>query len=80
MLRFAWLMWQNWSKGQLRPDLWSDREIISFQGVHMPLFEFHCESCDRQVELLVSRTERPSCPECGSKKMEKLMSVSAGRV
>ena len=46
----------------------------------MPLFEFQCEACDSQVELLVSRTEKPACPKCGSRRMEKLMSASVGRV
>ncbi|MBL8809352.1 MAG: zinc ribbon domain-containing protein [Planctomycetaceae bacterium] len=46
----------------------------------MPLFEFHCEDCNKDVELLIGRTEKPVCPKCGSKKMEKLMSAAAGRV
>jgi putative FmdB family regulatory protein len=46
----------------------------------MPLFEFYCEDCQQNLELLVGRTEKPACPECGSRKMEKLMSASAGRV
>jgi len=46
----------------------------------MPLFEFYCEHCQGSVELLVGRTEKPVCPKCGSKTMEKLMSAAAGRV
>lgn len=46
----------------------------------MPLFEFHCEACSCTSELLVGREEKPACPKCGSKKMEKLMSAAAGRV
>jgi putative FmdB family regulatory protein len=46
----------------------------------MPIFEFQCEACSNQAELLVGRTERPACPKCGSRKMEKLMSAAAGRV
>jgi len=46
----------------------------------MPLYEFVCEDCQHEAELLVGRTERPSCPACGSRRMEKLMSVSAGRI
>ena len=46
----------------------------------MPLFEFYCEECDASVELLIDRAEKPPCPKCGSRKMEKLMSASAGRV
>jgi len=46
----------------------------------MPLYEFHCEDCSHEAELLVSRSERPHCPACGSSRMEKLMSVAAGRI
>ncbi len=46
----------------------------------MPLFEFYCEECEKSVELLAARGEKPACPKCGSKKMEKLMSAAAGRV
>lgn len=46
----------------------------------MPLFEFFCEECSHHAELLVGRTEKPACPKCGSRKMDKLMSASAGRV
>jgi putative FmdB family regulatory protein len=46
----------------------------------MPLFEFFCEDCNREFELLVALKERPTCPQCGSKKLEKLMSAAAGRV
>ena len=46
----------------------------------MPMFEFVCDDCDQECELLVNRGEHPVCPHCGSKKISKLMSVSAGRV
>ena len=46
----------------------------------MPLFEFVCEDCHGEFELLVSAKEKPDCPTCGSKKLEKLMSISTGRV
>ena len=46
----------------------------------MPLFEFHCEACNATAELLVGRAEKPVCPKCGSKKLDKLMSAAAGRV
>ena len=46
----------------------------------MPIFEYHCEDCSRQFELLVRSDEHPVCPACQSVKLEKLMSVSAGRV
>ncbi|HAV32632.1 MAG: FmdB family zinc ribbon protein [Planctomyces sp.] len=46
----------------------------------MPLFEFVCEQCQHQAELLVGRSETPACPSCGSRKMQKQLSVFAGRV
>lgn len=46
----------------------------------MPIFEFVCEDCEKQMELLVGRNEIPSCSHCGSQQLEKLISVSAGRV
>ena len=44
----------------------------------MPLYEYHCASCDHDVEVLVRNAqELPECPECGSQKMQKLLSVPA---
>ncbi len=37
----------------------------------MPLFEFTCQECKETHELLVRGSEKPACPKCGSKKMEK---------
>ena len=44
----------------------------------MPLFEFVCESCSQESELLVRNSETPACPECGSKKLNKLLSAPFG--
>lgn len=46
----------------------------------MPLFEYVCEECEREFELLVSHRETPACPKCGSIRMNRLMSAAAGRV
>lgn len=43
----------------------------------MPLFGFVCEACGREHELLVRADARPSCPECGSERMIKLLSAFA---
>jgi len=43
----------------------------------MPIYEYTCQDCERQVELLVRGSERPVCPECGSEQLEKLLSVPA---
>jgi putative FmdB family regulatory protein len=42
----------------------------------MPLYEYHCEACEKDVELLLQRHDTsPRCPECGSKEMKKLLSI-----
>jgi len=43
----------------------------------MPLYEYHCPSCHKDIELLVRGGEQPNCPECGSSRMERLLSVVA---
>ena len=43
----------------------------------MPLFEYRCESCDHRFETLVTGTEKPSCTQCGKRKLEKLFSAFA---
>lgn len=44
----------------------------------MPLYEYHCKKCDSLVEVLVRTSEEiPECPDCGSKKLEKQLSVAA---
>jgi putative FmdB family regulatory protein len=41
----------------------------------MPIFEFHCQKCDKTFERLVFRTdEAVCCPECGEQSVNKLMS------
>ena len=42
----------------------------------MPLYEYECKKCSKQVEILVAnQNTNPVCPECGSKKLSKLLSV-----
>ena len=43
----------------------------------MPLYEYMCQDCESQAELLVQGSERPACPKCGSAKLTKLLSVVA---
>ena len=44
----------------------------------MPIFEYHCTTCDKDFERLVFRTdEEVDCPTCGGKDVHKLMSVCA---
>ena len=47
----------------------------------MPLYEYLCRDCDREIEVLVRyESEKPACPDCGGGKLMKLLSVPAARV
>lgn len=41
----------------------------------MPIYEYRCQTCEEEFEELVSPGETPACPECGTTKLEKLMSA-----
>ena len=44
----------------------------------MPLYEFECEKCKARFEELTSpgaETSKIVCPECGSKKVRRLLST-----
>jgi len=45
----------------------------------MPIYEFHCEKCGKDSEVLVRSTDWKSseCPHCGSKKLAKKFSTFA---
>ena len=47
----------------------------------MPIFEFHCCSCNQDFEKLVFGTDpEVECPHCGQTKVEKLMSACTAKV
>ena len=43
----------------------------------MPLYEYVCRSCNDQFELLIRGSETPTCPQCSSGQLERLLSVPA---
>ncbi len=45
----------------------------------MPIYEYLCERCGRLTEVMQKITDRPpaACPECGSKRLAKLVSRTA---
>ncbi|HKW30104.1 MAG TPA: zinc ribbon domain-containing protein [Verrucomicrobiae bacterium] len=45
----------------------------------MPIYEFHCEKCERDSEILVRSSDwkGTACPHCGSTKLTKKLSVFA---
>lgn len=46
----------------------------------MPLYEYTCRACGKPCELLVRGDEKPLCPHCQSRRLEKRLSVVAGHV
>ncbi|MCX6894373.1 MAG: zinc ribbon domain-containing protein [Verrucomicrobia bacterium] len=45
----------------------------------MPIYEFHCEGCEKDSEILVrsSNWKGAKCPHCGSTKLDKKFSTFA---
>ena len=45
----------------------------------MPIYEFHCGDCNRDSEVLVRSSDwkGTACPLCGSRKLQKKLSVFA---
>ncbi len=46
----------------------------------MPIYEFHCDSCDKDFEQMTTmsaRDQKSTCPHCGSKKTGRKLSVVA---
>jgi putative FmdB family regulatory protein len=43
----------------------------------MPIYEYRCQSCQAEFEVLVRGSEKPECPQCESKKLERRLSVVA---
>jgi putative FmdB family regulatory protein len=45
----------------------------------MPIYEYKCEKCESCFEKLVFTGDKESveCPECGTKKVKKLMSCAS---
>ena len=41
----------------------------------MPLYEYACQECGKESELLVNSSTQPVCPKCGSSKIDKLLSI-----
>lgn len=43
----------------------------------MPIFEYHCTSCQHEFETLVRTGDTPACPKCASHDLTKLLSLPA---
>jgi putative FmdB family regulatory protein len=46
------------------------------QGEHtMPIYEYHCDACDKKFECLIMGSDKPKCPACGNRKVKRMMSA-----
>ena len=43
----------------------------------MPIYEYACQDCGREFEMLVRSDTRPACPQCHSEQLDKQLSVFA---
>ena len=43
----------------------------------MPIYEYVCMSCESHFEELVRHDESPKCPDCGTAKVQRQLSVFA---
>ena len=43
----------------------------------MPIYEYACEACGREFEMLVRSGTTPACPQCQSNRLAKRLSVFA---
>ncbi|HKA36721.1 MAG TPA: zinc ribbon domain-containing protein [Thermoanaerobaculia bacterium] len=43
----------------------------------MPIYEYRCRECEGRFERFVSGESRVACPECESRRVERLLSVFA---
>ncbi len=43
----------------------------------MPLYEYLCNDCQQEFELLIYGDTKAHCEKCGSAKLTKLLSVTA---
>ena len=43
----------------------------------MPIFEYLCNGCGKQFEVLIRGSEKPQCPQCNSTRLEQQLSAFA---
>lgn len=41
----------------------------------MPIYEYACDTCEHEFELLVRGSETPACPACGSEELNRKLSL-----
>lgn len=45
----------------------------------MPIYDYHCNKCDKNFELLVRSSTVLACPDCGNVNLDKLVSMPAAK-
>ncbi len=45
----------------------------------MPLYEYACQACHHEFELLIRGSEQPQCPACAGHDLQKRLSVFAAQ-
>jgi len=43
----------------------------------MPIYEYQCEGCSHDFELLLRNGDSPGCPQCGSTRLTRRLSIPA---
>jgi len=43
----------------------------------MPLYEYSCRKCSKRFEFLVMGSDKPACPKCHGRDLERLFSTFA---
>ena len=43
----------------------------------MPIYEYHCDACNKDFEELIFGDDLPACPHCGARATRRLMSRCA---
>ncbi|MBR5626446.1 MAG: zinc ribbon domain-containing protein [Thermoguttaceae bacterium] len=43
----------------------------------MPIYEYRCQKCNEEFELLVRRGTKLICPKCGDSRIKRQMSTTA---
>ena len=46
----------------------------------MPIYEYTCDDCRTEFELLIRGQEKPVCPSCGRSRLTRSLSVTAAHV
>jgi putative FmdB family regulatory protein len=57
--------------------VWMFRAGARWMPGTMPLYSYRCKACDRTFETLVRSSDIPACTSCGSRDLERLVSIPA---